>query len=292
MDRAIPSRPKVWLGLAPLIAALALAACATDYGPPINGEHALSPEEQRLQAVENRSVELSRRLGALEGAQQGGANLDELRSLRGQVEQLRHDFDEAQQKNQQQLTDMDARLKRLEGGALPPPAAATDSGTPPPAAPAATSPAMPVQPTAPAPVAPPAAPAPTAAGASAAADEEAIYLKAFDQLKAAKYDDAIHGFRAMLEKYPHGNYSDNAWYWMGECYHIKGDAANALKSYQALLQSSPASPKVPDALLKTGVIYEEQQKSAQARETYQRVIKQYPTSNAATQARSRLARLK
>ncbi len=95
----------------------------------------------------------------------------------------------------------------------------------------------------------------------------------------------------MLEKYPQGNYADNAWYWMGECYHVKGDSASALHSYQNLLQAAPASPKVPDALLKTGVIYQTQQKNPQARDAYQKVLKQYPTSNAAAQARSRLAKL-
>ncbi len=96
----------------------------------------------------------------------------------------------------------------------------------------------------------------------------------------------------MLGKYPQGNYADNAWYWMGESYHVKGDDANALKSYQSLLTQFPASPKVPDALLKTGVIYQGQQKTAQARDAYQKVLKQYPSSSAAGQARTRLAQLK
>ena len=174
--------------LAPLFAALALSACATDYGAPINGQRALSPEEQRLQAVENKTVDLSRRLNALESTQ-NGSQADDMRDLRGQVEQLRHDVDTLQQAIQQQN-------------------------------------------------------------------------------------------------------ADNAWYWMGESYHVKGDDANALKSYQSLLQQFPASPKVPDALLKTGVIYQGQQKNPQARDAYQKVLKQYPSSSAAAQARTRLAQLK
>ena len=96
----------------------------------------------------------------------------------------------------------------------------------------------------------------------------------------------------MVAKYPQGNYADNAWYWMGESYHVKGDDDNALKAYQTLLQQFPASPKVPDALLKTGVIYQGQGKNAQARDAYNKVLKLYPTANAAAQARSRLAQLK
>ena len=277
------------LRLAPLFAALALSACATDYGAPINGQRALSPEEQRLQAVENKTVDLSRRLNALESTQ-NGSQADDMRDLRGQVEQLRHDVDTLQQAIQQQNADNDARLKRLEG-TQPQAAAGTD-----PNAQVAQQPGAPVVAVAPPPavaVAPAAAPPPVAAApSSTSADEEAIYLKSFDQLRGGKYDAAIGGFRSMLGKYPQGNYADNAWYWMGESYHVKGDDSNALKSYQSLLQQFPASPKVPDALLKTGVIYQGQQKNPQARDAYQKVLKQYPSSSAAAQARTRLAQLK
>ncbi|MBL6750722.1 MAG: hypothetical protein ISP90_09370, partial [Nevskia sp.] len=134
-------------GLAPLLAALALTGCAGSYGAPINGERALSPEEQRLQAVENKTVDLSRRLDAMASSNQSGSSMgDDLRSLRGQVEQLRHDVDTLQQQSQQQYSDTDARLKRLEaaaapaappgqvppGAALVPPAAGLAAAPPPP----------------------------------------------------------------------------------------------------------------------------------------------------------------
>jgi len=270
--------------LAPLFAALALSACASDYGPPINGQRALSPEEQRLQAVENKSVDLSRRLSAVEA---GGSQADDMRNLRGQVEQLRHDVDTLQQTIQQQSADNDARFKRLENP-QPPAAAATDSNgaplTPPPAGAAVPeAPAAPVVSTAP--------PPPVAAPSSTSAAEEAIYLKSFDLLRAGKFDAAISGFRSMLSQFPQGNYADNAWFWTGQSYHVKGDDANALKSYQSLLQQFPASPKVPEALLNTGAIYQSEQKNAQARDAYQKLLKQYPSSSVAAQARTRLAQL-
>jgi tol-pal system protein YbgF len=274
-------------GLAPLCAALALSACATDYGGPINGQRALSPEEQRLQAVENKTVDLSRRMNALE-AQQNGSQADDLRNMRGELEQLRHDVDALQQTVQQQNSDFDTRLKRLESGAQPPVAGADPNAQGQGGAPVVPAPDAGAVPAGP----PPAAAAPPPADNSASADEEAIYLKSFDQLRAGKYDAAIAGFKTMLGKYPQGNYADNAWYWMGESYHVKGDDTNAQRAYQSLLQQFPASPKVPDALLKTGVIFQDQNKTAQARDAYQKLLKAYPSSNAASQARSRLAQLR
>lgn len=258
--------------LALLTAALLVTGCASSYGAPINGERALSPEEQRLQAVETKLADLTRRFGSSEANRDQKLTSD-LGSLRGSVEQLRYDFDTSQRRNQELMQAYDTRLKALEAAQQA--GAAASSTLPPGADPAtATSPST-------APVA-----------ASAAADEEAAYLKSFDLLKAGKYDEAIRGFNGMLAKYPQGNYSDNALYWTGESYNIKKDYPNALTSYRSLLEKFPASPKVPDALLKTGMILQEQKKNDQARAAYQRVIKEFPNSTSATQARNRLAQLR
>ncbi|GAC1623159.1 MAG: hypothetical protein NVS9B10_07930 [Nevskia sp.] len=273
MPRLIPVvRP-----LALLAAALALTGCASSYGAPINGERALSPEEQRLQAVETKLADLTRRFGSSE-ANRDQKLASDLGSLRGSVEQLRYDFDASQRRSQELMQAYDARLKVLEtaqqasAAAAAPPAAADGSVAAVP--PGGTTTGTQAPPT------------------SAAAEEEAAYLKSFDLLKAGKYDEAIRGFNAMLAKFPQGNYSDNALYWTGESYNIKKDYPNALTSYRALLEKFPASPKVPDALLKTGIILQDQKKTDQARTAYQRVIKEFPNSSSATQARNRLAQLR
>src|SRR5690606_22466984 len=99
-------------------------------GSVSGGKDALSPEERRLQAVESRVGVLARRLDA--------ANLNEVgqdaeriradaRSLRGEVERLRYDFDQAQKRN----ADLEARIQRLEGGGLVAPGAAGAGSVPP-----------------------------------------------------------------------------------------------------------------------------------------------------------------
>lgn len=266
--------------LTSLFAAMLVAGCATpSYGPPINGNRALSPEEQRLQAVESKLADLSRRYNSSE-ANRDQKLSEDLGSLRGSVEQLRHDFDVGQKRSQDQYTALDGRLRALESPQAPAAAAV--------AAPEAAAGSVPVAGAAPAaPV--PAAPSPPA---SAAADEESVYLKSFDLLKAQKYDEAIVGFKGMLAKYPQGNYSDNAWYWTGECYYIKKDTANALNAYRSVLEKFPASPKVPDALLKTGIIQQDAGKNEQARMAFARVLKEFPNSSAAALAKKRLAQLR
>lgn len=259
--------------LAPLLAVLALTGCAANnYGGPINGQQALSPEERRLQAVETKLAEVSRRQTTVDAGRDQKVSED-LGKLRGLIEQLRYDFDQSERRQQEAITSFDARIKALEAHAI----GTADGSIAPPGAEPAVAPAFGGA------VAPP---------PSSAADEEALYLKSFDQLKAGKYDDATAGFKAMLAKYPQGNYSDNAWYWTGESYYIKKDYPNALASYRSLLEKFPASPKVPDALLKTGIIQQDQKKADQAKAAYSRVIKEFPNSSAAPQARTRLSQLR
>lgn len=263
---------------APICASLWLAACAgQNYGGPINSEQALSPEERRLQAVETKLAELSRKLSSTEAGREQ-RNAEELGRLRGLIEQLRYDFDQSQRKQQEAITSFDARIKGLEAEALAPSAGASAGAV---GADAAASP-----------LGAPVAPATASPPLSSAADEEAMYLKSFDLLKGGKYDEAITGFKSMQAKYPQGNYADNAWYWTGESYYIKKDFPNALASYRSLLEKFGSSPKVPDALLKTGIIQQEQKKYDAAKAAYNRVIKEFPNSSAAIQARTRVAQLR
>jgi len=260
--------------LAPLFAVLALTGCAANnYGGPINGQQALSPEERRLQAVETKLADVSRRQTTVDAGRDQKVSED-LGKLRGLIEQLRYDFDQSERRQQEAITSFDARIKALEAHAI-----GTADGSIGGAGDVAS------------PQFGGAVPPPSNAPLSTAADEEALYLKSFDQLKAGKYDEATAGFKAMLAKYPQGNYSDNAWYWTGESYYIKKDYPNALTSYRSLLEKFPASPKVPDALLKTGIIQQDQKKADQAKAAYNRVIKEFPNSSAAPQARTRLSQL-
>ncbi|HEY1078081.1 MAG TPA: YbgF trimerization domain-containing protein, partial [Fontimonas sp.] len=258
-----------------------MVGCAGGYGGPISGgSDNLSPTERRLQAAESRVAELSRRLDAvnLTGMDQENLRLrDDLRQVRGEMERLRYEFDQAQRAAKEQYLDLDRRLQGAApaagaagygqyGGGQPqyggqqygaPPAVATvqSGGT-------LATPQAPAQPTYTPPaytqaqqVPPGGQPAPVTIsnGGGASPEEEGAYLTAFDSLKNGKYDDAITGFRSLLSRWPQGRYADNALYWSGEAYYVKRDYNSALTAFQAVLQRFPSSPKGPDSMLKAGL---------------------------------------
>lgn len=258
----------------PLLVAAALSAAACT---PLNrsGEEPLSPEEIRMRAVETKLTEVGRRVNAVENKDDTKLQ-DDLRSLRGEIERMRFDLETQSRRSKDVGADVERRLQKLE--AQPAAAQASVEGDA-----GIATPAVP-----PVVFAPAASATASADAGSTAAEEQAAYLKAFDSLKAGKYDAAIINFRGMLEKWPQGNFADNGWYWLGESQYVKRQYKAALESYTALVTRFPASPKVPDALFKSGLAQVELQQTDQAKASWRRVMKDYPNSNAAGLARQRL----
>lgn len=246
-----------------VLVAATLCGCA-DFGRPLGDDKPLSPQEQRLQAIEGRLAELTRKVENLNLAaqSQGITKLEsELRGLRGEVERTRHDVDTNERRARELYQDLDRRLQKLENESRAPRLSMEPRITQPPPPPEGQ-------------------------------EEEAAYLAVFDKLKAGRYDESIAGFRDQLQRWPQGRYAANAWYWMGEAHYVKRDYDAALKSFRALLDGFPDSPKAPDALLKAGLAQLEQKQAAEGRATLERVVARYPNTNAANLARQRLEQLK
>ena len=124
--------------------------------------------------------------------------------------------------------------------------------------------------------------------ASTAAEEKAAYDRAFQSLKDLRYADAAEKFQSFLDRYPNSEYSDNAQYWLGESYYVTRNYDIALTAFQELMDRYPDSPKVPDALLKMGYTHYELKQWDSARAALTQVQDSYPNTTLARLAESRL----
>lgn len=118
--------------------------------------------------------------------------------------------------------------------------------------------------------------------------EKAAYDKAFQSLKELRYADAAEDFQAFLEVYPTSDYADNAQYWLGESYYVTRNYDIALTAFQDLLDNYPESPKAPDALLKIGYTHYELEQWDSARSALTQVQENYPDSTLSRLAENRL----
>jgi len=124
--------------------------------------------------------------------------------------------------------------------------------------------------------------------ASSPAEEKAAYDQAFQSLKDLRYADAAEGFQAFLAQYPQSEYADNAQYWLGESYYVTRNYDISLEAFDDLLAKYPDSSKKPDALLKIGYAHYELKQWDQARAALEQVKQQYPDTTLARLADNRL----
>lgn len=204
----------------------------------------------------------------------------EVQELRSAVEQLQHENQQLQQRNRDQYLDLDGRLNRLEGGALP---------APPPEA-GAAAPATPAAPASAAATATAEAPRVHGDPGSLAlgADERGAYEAAFETLKAGEYDRSAEAFRAFLDAHPAGVYAPNAIYWLGESYYATGNYALAAEQFRSLMGRYPTHDKAPGAMLKLGLAQFGEGQVRQAKDTLEQVEATYPGTDAARIATDRL----
>jgi len=223
---------------------------------------ALTPEEDPVQV---RLADLDSRVGRIDRivsnqslvqmAQRVDGLQEEVRGLRGRIDELQNENAKLRKEQRDLYTDLDKRLKDAA-------AAATTAAT--------ASPQM---------------------ASAAGGDEQTLYNRAFDQLKARDYAAAVEGFRSLAVAYPNGALADNTQYWLGEAYYVTQEYDHATAAFQRVLSSWPNSRKAPDALLKLGYTQAEQGKLPAARVTLQQVVSKYPDSDSARLAADRLAKL-
>jgi tol-pal system protein YbgF len=215
--------------------------------------------EARAEAGEQRLGTLETRVNQslLDLQQQIEKSQQELRTLRGQVEEARHAVESLQQQQRDLFGDLDRRLQVMENGAGGTPVAAGGA---------------------------------TKAPDAVFADESAVYGEAFAAMKAGRYEEAARGFQTYLAKYPRGPRADNATYWLGEAQFVQQQYDAALKSFQDVA-SFAESRRLPDALYKVGLSQYELKAFKNARTTLGKVISTYPDADAAKQAQAQLDKM-
>lgn len=122
-------------------------------------------------------------------------------------------------------------------------------------------------------------------------DEQTLYQKAYDELRARQYNKAKESFTGVINKYPGGNYAHIAQYWVAESSYAQRDYTQAIVDYQRLLDVYPRSPKRAEAELKKAYSFYELGNKSLARQTLNELLLNYPDTTEAGQAKRFLKQL-
>jgi len=169
---------------------------------------------------------------------------DEVRTLRGMIEELNNEIRQLKKRQMDDYMDLDRRLSALLSGQASSPVAKNvganvkNSGVK-----SQTTNNKPSNSTV-------AQPSPSSTTA-----ERDQYNQAYEQLKAGKVADAVTQFKAHIAKYPNGRYVANAHYWLGEIYVLQNQLESARQSFTTVVEKYPAHRKAPDSTFKLGQVY-------------------------------------
>ncbi|SFR40509.1 tol-pal system protein YbgF [Marinobacter gudaonensis] len=188
----------------------------------------------------------------------------EVRRLQGEVEEQRHLISRLQEQGRDRYIDLDQRILELsEKLASQPAEAAAASG---PAA-AGTAPQMKEY-------------------RQPGAEEREAYEKILDLIRnQKKYDEAITRIYEFIDKYPEGDLTVNAYYWLGEVYLVKPQLEQAKQAFTIVATRYADHRKAPDAVYKLGITQDRLGEKQDARRTMNKVLEDYPSSSAADLAR-------
>lgn len=253
----------------PRAAAAALALCAA-VAAPARSQGLFDDNEARRridllrQSVEASQKAVDERLAKVEAgsadrnaildlAAQLSAIRDEMARMRGQIEVLANQADNAEKRQKELYLDIDTRLRKLEQAGEKP-ANAAAPGEP-----------------------------------EVSAAENKAYQAALDQFKLGNYPLAVSAMQGFLVTYPSSALAPNAQYWIGMAYSGQRDYKNAIVAQRKLLTNWPDSQKAPDAMLSIASAQETMGERRNAQRTLEELIVKYPASSSAASAKQRLA---
>ena len=130
-----------------------------------------------------------------------------------------------------------------------------------------------------------------AAVSSGTASPDELYRSAYEDYMRGNYDLAADGFAEYRRRWPNTELTDNALYWIGECYDAQEKPQEALDTFTKVLEDYPTSDKAAAAQLKKGLIYLKMGDQGQGVVNLQYVVYEHPGTREPDLAREQLRSL-
>jgi tol-pal system protein YbgF len=103
-----------------------------------------------------------------------------------------------------------------------------------------------------------------------------VYNMARSDYLKGNFDLAIEGFMIYKSQFPESPLSDDALYWIGECYFSQEKYNEAIEHFNELILNYPNGDKIPAAYLKKGISLSEQEKKEEALSVFKLLITKFP----------------
>jgi tol-pal system protein YbgF len=116
----------------------------------------------------------------------------------------------------------------------------------------------------------------------ASSAERDAYQNAFQQLKKQQLDAAQVSFEAFISTYPDGQYTANAYYWLGELYLTESNLPKARGTFGTLVTRYPDFRKTPESSFKLAKIYDQMGDQQKSKSLLQKIVREYGQKSPST----------
>ncbi|MGE0811974.1 MAG: tetratricopeptide repeat protein [Vicinamibacterales bacterium] len=115
-----------------------------------------------------------------------------------------------------------------------------------------------------------------------------LYDLAWADYTAGNYDLAVEGFTSYVRSFPRSEFADNAQYYIGQSYFLRGKFPEAVDAFNRVIATYPGSDVIGQAYFNRGRSFEEMKQPDRARESYEYVVKTLGDTDAGRLAKQRL----
>jgi tol-pal system protein YbgF len=113
--------------------------------------------------------------------------------------------------------------------------------------------------------------------------EEELYQEARNLLlNDGEFEGSIAVFQQMIEDYPEGRLTPNAYYWQGEALILVNRYSQAINVFNQVIDNFPMNEKAPDSMLKLGIVYSLMDNERRAQQVWRELLSDFADSGSAS----------
>ncbi len=117
-------------------------------------------------------------------------------------------------------------------------------------------------------------------------ETENLFEAALNDFTAGRYEISLRGFQDLINKFPDSPRSEEAHYWLAECYYVQAIYNKAADKYKNYIKKYGDGSKVCVALYKLGLAYKNMDQKKAHKMVWTKLINRCPQSEEADAARA------
>lgn len=122
-------------------------------------------------------------------------------------------------------------------------------------------------------------------------EEFLLWSNSLKLIENSRYSEAAENLRLLIISFPQGEYSVEAYFYLGDIYFQQQMYQDSIETFNSLLNNFPENKRTPESFFKLGLNFLQLEDETSARSNFNKVIQNYPESSAAILSEEELVKL-